>query len=170
MWRNDFDKSGKSSEDGERAQLNFERLFENRFGVKPIRATKKDDMYKHIDYYMEIMGKDRKHKASVDIKSWKHEKENVWIELVSYGKLGWLYGEADYIGFELPTLDGFIMVKRKELVKLVKKECFAYFTRDKKDVLYNMYIRWKGKDYERYDCATLLPRSLLYTIEHWILK
>lgn len=169
-WKNEFDKTGRSIKDGERAQQNFVRIFTNRFGVAPIKSSDEEDKCDHIDYFMEIPARDGTHRASVDVKSWKHDQNNVWIEFVSYGKLGWLYGKADYIGFELPTQDGFIMVKREALVGLVARSCIAYFTRDKDKALFNMYVRWKGENFDRYDCATLIPRKRLYEIEHWILK
>lgn len=169
-YRNEFDKSGKSIEDGSRAERNFERIFKAKFGVAPRHANKHQNRIEHIDFFMEIPAKDGTHRASVDVKSWKHDNEFVWVEFVSYGNLGWLYGKADFIGFELPSEDGFIMVKRTALVEFIKRNCQALFTRDKSQAKYNMYVRYKGENFDRYDCVTLIPRERLYEIEHWMLE
>lgn len=172
VYKNEHDVSGNSSIDGERAQENFVRIFERRFGLKPLKADVDDDIQRHIDYYMQIPAKDGMHTALVDVKSWKHDENNVWIEFISYGKLGWLYGEATFIGFELPDESGFIMVKRECLLKYMIENCRAYFTTDKKESVYNVYVRFKkskeGNIY--YDCVSLIPRSVLYDLDHWILK
>ena len=115
-YKNEFDKTGRSIKDGRRAEDNFVRIFTRRFSVAPIPATEKQNKQDHIDFFMEIPAKDGIHRATVDVKSWKRDNTYVWVEFVSYGKLGWLYGKADYIGFELPTEDGFVMVKRTALI------------------------------------------------------
>lgn len=169
-YKNEFDTTGRSIKDGRRAEDNFVRIFTQRFGVAPIPATEKQNKQDHIDFFMEIPAKDGIHRATVDVKSWKRDNTYVWVEFVSYGKLGWLYGKADYIGFELPTEDGFIMVKRTALIEFIKRHCQVFYTRDKSQAEYNIYVRWKGKDFDRCDSTTLIPRERLYEIEHWVLK
>ena len=167
MYQNEFDKSGKSIADGERAENNFVRIFEIRFGVKPIKSTEYQNKHDHIDYFMEV----KNHKASVDVKSWKGEQDLIPIEFITYGKLGWLYGKADYIAFEMPDEESFIMVKREDLVEFVKKVCIVYFTNSRFEQLYNIYVRWKEKDGKKtYDCYTKIPRSEILKLNHWVLK
>ena len=167
---NEFDKDKVDITDGKRAESNFVRLFKNKFGVEPLRATEFDDKHNHIDFYLIVKKGDTTHKITTDIKSWKKEPEHVWVELVSYGKLGWLYGKADYIGFEMPDEKSFIMVKRVALVSLIKTACVAEFTNNKDEALFRLYVRYKGKDNDMYDCITKIPRSMLLEIEHWVLE
>ncbi len=169
MYRNRHDKTGAASIDGERAAQNFERIFTKRFKVRPRKATERQDKEDHIDYFMEIPAKDGVHKATVDVKSWKHSQDYVYIEFVSYGKLGWLYGKADYIGFESPDMQSFMMVKRTDLIDLVCRKCICYFTRDRELFDYNLYIRVRPDD-DTYDCTTRVLRTDLDQLEHWVLE
>ena len=170
-YKNEFDNNGLDISDGRRAEENFKRLFENRFGVAPLKTEEDDDKYCHIDFYMQVPTNEGNiHTASVDVKSWKQEPNDVWIEFVSYGRLGWLYGEANYIAFETPDEKGFIIVDREELVKLVERVCVTNFTNNLKYALFRPLIRGKGKNSNKFDLVTKIPRSLLYSIKHWILK
>lgn len=164
---NEFDKTGDCGKDGERAEKNFERIFTARFGVKPIKATEYQNKVEHIDYFMQVKG----HNASVDVKSWKHDAENFIIEFVSYGKLGWLYGKADYIAFETPDEQNFMMFKREELVMLVKRLCVVWFTQDRHEMLYRLYVRHKERNgVHYYDCITKLPRQeVCEMLNYWLL-
>lgn len=183
VYRNEFDKDGKSQIDGERAENNFVRIFTERFGIAPIKASDYDNKVKHIDYYMKIPAKDGIHKASVDVKSWKHKEDCVDIEFITYGKLGWLYGEADFIGFETPDEQSFVMVDRKSLMEYVERHVNPHFTTDRLEREGNIYVRFKNKfkrrtengekqdeDDERYDCTTVIERDILYSLRHWVLK
>lgn len=164
---NQFDKGGKRGIDGDRAEKNFERIYKERFGVAPIRATKEENRKLHIDYHMSVKARH----ATVDVKSWKNEEENVWVEFVSWGNLGWVYGCADFIGFETPDMENFIMVRREDLEKHVCEVCRVNFTKDKTQAMYNLLLRFKEKDgKEWFDCVTMIPRADLYKLPHWMLK
>ena len=162
---NEFDIDKVDITDGRRAEANFVALFKNKFGVEPIKSPDFVDKCNHIDFYMQV----KNHRASVDVKSWKNDPDYVWIEFISYGRLGWLYGQADYIGFETPNEKNFIMVNRKKLIEFVMKNVIVDFITDKNLALYKLYIRFKGKDSEHYDCITKIPRERLLEIDHWIL-
>lgn len=167
MYVNQFDKGGIKSAEGNRAEQNFADLFKERFGVEPIKATADENRFLHIDYWMMVGNR----KASVDVKSWKYEKDNVWVEFVSYGRLGWIYGGADYIGFETPDMENFIMVKREELEEYVRKKCSITFVDNKEKAVYNLYVRVKENNGVMwFDCVTLIPRNDLYGLSHWMLK
>lgn len=165
-YKNEFDKDGKSIEDGKRAENNFVRLFKKKFGVEPIKTPENQDKYDHIDYIMKIGS----HEATVDVKSWKKNDKYVWVEFVSYGKLGWLYGKADYIAFENPDEQSFIVIDRKHLVAYVKCLCCVEFTNNKDEAVCKIYVRYK-KDSNLYDCATKIPREYLNNpeLKHWVL-
>lgn len=163
-YKNEYDKDGVDIADGKRAEANFSRLFKQRFGVDPIKSQKEYDKHNHIDFFMLVNG----HQASVDVKSWKGEKDFVWVELVSYGKLGWLYGDADYIAFENPDEKGFTMVKRENLMYLIKCTCVPEFTTDVRDSAYRMYVRQKGVT-GNFDVVTKIARNLLENTKPWTL-
>ena len=67
--------------------------------------------------------------SSVDVKDErkKHRYDSdtaekvMWVEIKNVkGDAGWLYGKADYIAFK--HIDGFIMVKRVDLIKLLDEK------------------------------------------------
>ena len=165
-YRNEYDKDGVDIDDGKRAEANFVRIFTKRFGVAPIKTSAYVDKHDHIDFYINV----GKRRSSVDVKSWKKDPNYIWIEFISYGKLGWLYGKAEYIAFERPDEQGFIVVKRQKLRELVKRCCVVDFTDIKNESLFRPYVRIKGKDNELYDCVTRIPREYLDETNPWILE
>lgn len=81
-------------------------------GYKVEKSTRQDDMHKHIDYYVKRNGRDT---VGVDVKGGNHPNV-IWIEFKNVrGKDGWLYGQADWIAFDMAEASGFLMVLRKEL-------------------------------------------------------
>ena len=92
-----------------------------REGYKVIKSDTKDDMFKHIDFYL-TKDDDR---IAVDVKSRKKAGRNsstfddiyTWVEFKNVrGDKGWLYGEADKIAFE-----------RKEDFVLINRECLLNY-------------------------------------------
>lgn len=83
-------------------------------------SSKKENMYKHIDFYLTKNGK----VESVDFKGAKRKSRTdseydydlVWIEIQNVrGNKGWIYGEADFIVFERE--DHYIFIPRKRIVE-----------------------------------------------------
>jgi hypothetical protein len=114
-----------------------------------VKTPKDIDIYKHIDYY--ITRPDGS-KTSVDVKG-GNNSTLIWIEFKNvHGNTGWMYGEAEYIAFEMPELKGFCMIDREELLKLCKEiiqpvfttkhECYLklYQRANRKDVLSKLYL------------------------------
>ena len=125
---NKFDKGGKCSQEGHSAEDLFEEIAKSK-NYLVTRATRSENMHKHIDMFLE--GRDSKTKdkktISVDIKASKRTSrrdkefnyEWVWVEIKNVqGKNGWLYGEADFIVFE--QKNDFLLVPRKTLVSFIK--------------------------------------------------
>lgn len=121
---NKYDEGGKCSKEGHNAEDVFCSIATSKgYIVKP--SDKKDNMYKHIDFYLE--GKNKT--VSVDIKARKRTARNdkkfndewIWLELKNVqGRKGWVYGDADFIVFE--RQEDFVLAPRKSLLKLINEE------------------------------------------------
>jgi len=84
------------------------------------KSSLSEDRYKHIDFFLEqdhfkysVDVKARKKTARGDVKV---NDEWTWIEFKNVlGRKGWLYGEADFIGFERE--DDFLLINRQKLIE-----------------------------------------------------
>lgn len=88
-------------------------------------ASKKDDIYGHVDIIWTI----NDHDYLFDVKSLKKANRSDctpddsihWIELQNVnGNIGWLYGKAHYIAFE--TLSDWLIVKRADIINMLKNK------------------------------------------------
>ena len=122
--------------EGDRAEIAFFEAM-TRYGYFPIKSKPEQDMYEHIDYFVEGIG--------FDIKANRHW-DCIWLELNNVnGKDGWLKGKAKYIVFELVEWNLFCFFKRQDLldycqniteVAKSKHERKKLYTRDgRQDVL-----------------------------------
>lgn len=118
-----FDKNNQCKAAGDKAENLFSKIAASK-GFKCYEASKEENIYKHIDFYLE--GKDKT--ISVDVKSRKKTNrkdskfndEWVWIEIKNVrGAKGWLHGSADFICFE--RSDDFVLIPRKSLIKIVNQ-------------------------------------------------
>ncbi len=114
-----------------------------------IKSSKRDDMYKHIDFYLKKNGK----AFSVDVKARKKtsrsdksfDDEYTWVEFKNVaGGAGWLYGEANYIVFEREK--EFIFIDRKELLKFCLDSVEDEHVRHASKAIYKKYQRLDRKD------------------------
>jgi hypothetical protein len=121
-----FSKHKGSVKRGFESEKRFVVTMEAR-GNKVRSASKKENKYSHIDFWVTSAKNGKRY--SVDVKSSKKisrvdkyvNLDEVWIEYNNTynGKKGWIYGEADFIAFELNKT--FLVVKLKELKKLCDK-------------------------------------------------
>ena len=92
----------------------FENLFKQRVlsrGLNWVNSSDYDDIYKHIDCYVNGKG--------VDVKGNRH-LETIWLEYTNVtGKRGWLRGDADFIAFHVSELDKFLLFQRDDLLDFV---------------------------------------------------
>jgi hypothetical protein len=143
-------KSGKDCED------KFKALMEAR-NHKVTASSRNDNIYKHIDFYVDSIG--------VDVKGNRH-LDCIWLELKNVkGNKGWLEGEAKFIVFDIEELGSFCFFRRTDLLQYVqeniteytdKKEFNKFYTREKwgkKDVL----VKVRYKDIKKY-----LVQSIAY--------
>ena len=88
------------------------------FGYKCEKTDTQTDIYLHIDYYINRTDGSA---TSVDVKGGNY-LNTIWVEFKNVcGSDGWVYGDAEFIAFDMPELFGFVMVKRKELVEHCEK-------------------------------------------------
>ena len=106
-------------------------------GVNIIKSNREDDIFKHIDFYVNGIG--------IDIKARRH-LDCIWLERTNvHGKNGWLRGEAKYIGLEIVELKSFCFFKRIDLLEYVSR---FNETTSSKDCYFKWYTRrdWNRKD------------------------
>ena len=104
---------------GQQSESDFEKAA-NKENYIVSKATREENMFKHIDFFL---GQDH-FKFGVDVKARKKTNRSdssfnddwTWIEFKNVrGNPGWLYGEADFIGFERE--DDFLLVNRQKLIE-----------------------------------------------------
>lgn len=150
MYRHSLDTTGKCSEDGSYAEQLFVKKFYERFKTEPIKTKKEDDKYKHIDYTFSIKDKNGVlHEASCDVKYPKKirredkevSKDFTWVEFVSKGHPGWMYGEQKYIAFLLPDYQTFLMVSRERLLTVCNALVSQEFVLRPDEAFHKLYCR-----------------------------
>lgn len=125
-----------SNSTGRMAEVRFKRAAE-RLGFKVMKASPKEDMHKHIDYW--LLYSDRKH--AVDVKG-NNLPDEIWCEFKNVkGNPGWMYGNAHIIAFDMPEEGGFVIVDRQELAFWCEQNVRDETVKDKKDAHLKKYTR-----------------------------
>ena len=125
-----------SNSTGRMAEVRFKRAAE-RLGFKVMKASPKEDMHKHIDYW--LLYSDRKH--AVDVKG-NNLPDEIWCEFKNVrGNPGWMYGNAHIIAFDMPEEGGFVIVDRQELAFWCEQNVKDETVKDKKDAHLKKYTR-----------------------------
>jgi hypothetical protein len=143
---------------GQRAEQRFAELLNN-----PRFSTPEEDMTQHWD--VEADGKRYDVKA---MKKWKRENPEPtdrmhFVETRNvHGKLGWLYGEADYIVFE--TRRYWIVVNRRTLMAFIEGATEKN-ERSNEPAVYKLYQRTG-----RQDEMTVVPTVDLLAISEATIK
>jgi hypothetical protein len=131
------DRYRYSKIEGDKAEVKFINLMKLK-GHKVVKASPSDDIYKHIDYYI--------NKEGVDVKGNRH-LNCIWLEITNVlGNKGWLRGEAKYIVFDIIELNSFSVFKTVDLLKYVDNN-ITEKTNDKRD--FNKFYtrsKWNKKD------------------------
>jgi hypothetical protein len=116
-------------------ELRYQRIFPD-----AVKSSPKDDVQMHVDYWHGDEGVDIKGNVMPD---------SIWIEFKNVqGELGWVFGKAKWIAFDMPELGAFIRVLRQDLVDwckenveyqeiVPKKDCYrkGYRRKDRKDLI-----------------------------------
>ena len=112
-----------------------------KLGYSCIKSDIKTDIYQHIDFFI-----DRPNgRVSVDVKG-KNTIDSIWVEFKNVkGNQGWLYGKANYIAFDMPELNGFVMVGRNELKDRCEQIIEKVFV-SKNEAIRKLYTRMDRMD------------------------
>ena len=132
-----------SNATGRMAEVRFVRAARNK-GLLVTKATAKQDMHEHVDYWL-AMNHDGK-KWGVDVKG-NNLPDEVWVEFKNVrGDDGWLYGGATIIAFDMPEEGGFAIVNREELAFFCEKHVSDEVVTDKRYAYLKKYTRKDRKD------------------------
>lgn len=137
-----------------------------RRGYKVTDSTKTQDIYDHVDLFIEKeslrISFDVKAMKKISRKDSSSQDELIYVEFKNVrGNPGWLYGKATCIAFE--TQDSFILVERKGLVKFCEENVdFKSFANRASDCLYKLYRREGRKDLISMVELNKIPKEIKY--------
>lgn len=139
-----------------------ERIFKNSLeGIANIyckKSSNKDDMYKHIDFYLS-------NGWSVDVKSSNkvcNGEHYIWLELLNVnGNKGWIDGNATHIAFSLG--DRYIFFERNHLRNFIKDKISIGEWKYKQGTIYT-YIIYRR--FNKLDKIVLVPLKDLLILPH----
>jgi hypothetical protein len=78
--------------------------------------------------------------TSVDVKGNNYPHE-IWVEFINVrGNDGWLFGQAEYIAFDIEAIQGLAMVSRTELLALCERLVVKEFV-PKQQAYHKLYNR-----------------------------
>lgn len=122
-----------------------EKLFVSaceQFGYCCEKTNEYIDIHQHIDYFIKRTNGTQ---TSVDVKGGNHPNL-IWVEFKNVlGEKGWMYGEAEKIAFDMPEINGFILVDRIELLDYCKQTIQPIFV-SKLEATRKLYQRENRKD------------------------
>ena len=125
-----------------------EAMFAKLLNEKAIEARAADlmEQFSHVDYVTDFGKIDVKARKRVARKDADVQDELVWLEFKNVqGKIGWVYGKADWIAFEREA--DFVLVKRHDLAMMGEKLCdLGDRVSVGRDALYKGYQRRGRKD------------------------
>ena len=129
-----------------------------------VESTKEEDINKHYDFTSGDIKYDVKGLKKISRADVEPNENYHFIELKNVnGKLGWLYGEADYFVFELNEY--YIVVDKFKLQDFVKDKVSKTFVSSPDEALYCLYRRNNRKDIitlvKTIDLIIISDRSIL---------
>lgn len=129
---------------GQGVESTFATLLNKR--TDNVRAANLREQFSHVDYFSDFGSIDVKARKRVARSDDNLQDELVWLEFKNVqGKLGWLYGEAEWIAFE--RTEDFVLVKRSSLANEGETLCaLGDRVAVGSDALYKGYQRRGRKD------------------------
>lgn len=136
----------QSWRDGGLAATRYQRTFPD-----ARKSTREEDIHMHVDFWHDDLG--------VDVKG-NNLPDEIWVEFKNVkGDLGWLFGQATTIAFDMPEVQGFVIVNTEELRTYCKENVDWSGTVAKKDSYKRCYSRQ-----DREDLITMLVIEDLQTL------
>lgn len=135
-------------EEGQKKEIEFAIAFckAKNFPLSSIeQASREDDIYRHIDIWINSYSFDVKAGKKVNRSDIAPNYNIHWIELKNVnGKKGWLFGDANYIAFELEKF--WCICPRKSLISSLRNKInFSNFTTNRND-MFKVYRRKDRSD------------------------
>ncbi len=154
---------------GMEAEKSFERIL-NKLNISYLNATKTEEKTEHWDFKIDDNFNLKKGKyeiKSAKAKSRGMEKDYniIYIEFKSVGgNKGWIFGDADYIAFEIP--EAFLIFPRIKLLNYISYLFEFMKYSNKSGNIGTLYSR-NNRD----DLVGIFPKQLLmFGVEHKIVK
>lgn len=119
--------------------------------LEKIKATDNENKLEHWDWKIGNVKYDVKSQKKINRFDNNPSNEYTYVEFITYGHRGWIYGKADKIAFEF--CDSFIIVDREELFNLVSDNMTSTETFSR-PMEYNFYKRTRKNSY---DLLVLVP-------------
>lgn len=156
---------------GAKAEEDFVLAYKKKYPEDVVtKATKQQDMFDHIDYFAGPESYDIKSLKKKSSKDSGTDSDIIWVEFKNVrGNLGWLYGKATRIAFELET--EFITVDREALRKVAESLTIKTYTQY--PTAYHLYGRRFSREQEierGYTCRDIMTYIYLKDIESIIVE
>ncbi len=151
------------------AEVTFKKLAEEK-GYS-VRVARREEQFSHVDFILQKDGKEWR----VDVKGAKRLKradeapnyDFVWLEFrTGHGTDGWLTADKGCCTLAFELENEFILVSRKDLLKLAKKMCdLGNVVSSSRKALYCAYKR-----FGRQDLLSLIKTEDLRQLTHSVWK
>jgi hypothetical protein len=144
---------------GREAEELFAKVMRDQ-GKEVRRATKKEDMFDHIDFFVDDVSYDVKGHKKAE-RSDLDKSDRIYLEFINvHGRDGWLNGKAEYIAFLVEN--EFWVTNRVELLNYINKSLVSQKIFDNDKMYKKLYRRRFRKDVMTY----VYPRD----IKHLVVK
>jgi len=129
------------------------------------KSTTQEDREEHFDFTVNGSRVDVKARKNIGIlNAGESQDQYTVLELQDIvGKLGWVYGNADYIAFEIDYF--FLICPRMDLVRYVENHVTDEYVTDLNDCVNKKYQRFSAND-----IITVVPFSDIQTKNTFIIK
>lgn len=126
-------------------------------GSEVVKSSRKQDIYDHIDFFVNGYG--------VDVKA-NRRLDKIWLELENVqGKDGWLKGKADYIAFHFSDINCFMIFRTEDLLEFVEENVSETTTTPTEYMKWYTRSNWERKDLitkVRYEDIEHLKHTKIY--------
>ena len=145
--------------------LSAEEVFKEvmvKMGKIVLPSSKEDNMFGHIDFFVDGEGYDVKGEKRMDRKV-NDDDDTIWIESVNVrGDKGWLFGKAKYIAFLVKN--EFWIINREDLVTYIEKEitCQKVFP-------IKRYKKWYSREGRKDAITYVYPRDIQKLVKEKII-